>query len=77
MPRPKEKIMRWPDRIRGILKTRNWTQADLAERLRVSRRAIEHWLSGKGEPLGPAQIILEQFESGVPLEPEAEPAEAK
>ena len=59
----------WPERVRKIRKDRGLTQQQFAELLRVHIQTIRVWENGLGEPLGPAEIILEQLERGETIEP--------
>lgn len=50
----------WRDRIVGFRKKHALTQADAAERLKVSQQTISRWESGKQEPDPSAQAILRE-----------------
>lgn len=36
--------------LRSIRKQRGWTQQQLAQQLRISRRTLQHWETGKSDP---------------------------
>lgn len=52
-----------PDDIRRLRERLKLTQAELAERLCLTRGAIEHWETGRHEATGPAVLILRQLEA--------------
>lgn len=40
----------WAKIIRGVRKEKDWTQAELARKMRVSTESIRKWEKGYGEP---------------------------
>lgn len=40
----------WAKIIRGVKKEKDWTQAELARKMRVSTESIRKWEKGYGEP---------------------------
>lgn len=50
-----------PSEIREIRKRLGLTQAELAERLHVTRDSIAHWELGRHRPGGPAEILIRQL----------------
>lgn len=55
--------MTWTgDRIRALRKAYNETQEEFRHRLGVSLGTLKFWELGRGEPLGPAQILLDRLD---------------
>lgn len=54
----KDKGIMQPDELREHLKTLNWTQAELAEQVGVSLRAVSHWVNGTRPCEGPAPRLI-------------------
>ena len=52
-----------PDEIRAIRQRAKLTQTELAERLAVTRDTVASWEIGRSRPLGPAEILLRQFQA--------------
>jgi DNA-binding transcriptional regulator YiaG len=52
-----------PNEVRGIRQRLKLTQAELAERLHLTRDAVAHWENGRCSPSGPAEILLRQLGS--------------
>lgn len=50
--------------VQRVLRQRHWTQAALAERLRVWPGTISRWKSGVQAPDGPACVLLDALETG-------------
>jgi len=52
-----------PARIKSIRAKLRCTQAELAEKLCVTRDAVASWEIGRSRPSGPAQVLLLQLDS--------------
>jgi putative transcriptional regulator len=53
------------DRIRDLRKAFGETQEEFAKRFRVSVNTLQWWEQGKGKPIGPATVILDQLAAEV------------
>jgi len=52
-----------PDEIRAIRKRAKLTQAEMAEKLAVTRDSVASWEIGRSKPLGPAEILIRQIQA--------------
>lgn len=50
-----------PDRIRAVRKALGQTQEQFAVHFRLHPEAIRTWEQGRGNPSGPATVILDQL----------------
>ena len=57
-----------PSEIRDIRRRLDLTQAELAERLHVTRDTIASWEIGRSRPRGPAEILLRQLSALAAME---------
>lgn len=46
------------DRLKAAARLREWSQAEIARRLGVTRGAVTHWYSGRSEPAGATLALL-------------------
>lgn len=61
--------MKWtPKRIRRLRDHLNETQKQFARRLRVNVNTLRCWEQGKGEPSGPATMVLDLIQLSRPRE---------
>ena len=58
-----------PDQIRKARKRLNLTQAELAEKIGLSRNAIAQWETGRCSPRGPAEILIRQMLAAIARTP--------
>ncbi len=54
-----------PERIRDLRRRYGETQDEFAHRFRVSIQSVQTWEQGKGEPSGPATVIMDQLEAAL------------
>lgn len=58
-------VAEWtPDRVKAVRKSLGQTQEQFAVHFRLHPEAIRTWEQGRGNPSGPATVILEQLENG-------------
>lgn len=50
-----------PNEVKVIRQRLRLTQAELAERLHVTRDAVAHWENSRCSPSGPAEVLLRQL----------------
>jgi ribosome-binding protein aMBF1 (putative translation factor) len=55
----------WATRVRELRSARGWSRDDLAKELRVSVHTIVDYENDRSEPIGPAQVVLEQLEASL------------
>jgi len=51
------------DEIRTLRKRLDLTQAELAQRIGLTREAVTQWETGRARPNGPARMLLRQLEA--------------
>ncbi len=51
------------DEIRALRRRLGLTQAQLAEKLCLSREAVTQWENGRATPKGPAEILLRHLQA--------------
>lgn len=54
-----------PERVKAVRKALGETQEVFARRFRLHPEAIRTWEQDRGQPSGPATVILDQLESAV------------
>ena len=54
------------DDIRALRRSLGLTQAELAQRLNLSREAITQWETGRASPSGPAEMLLRAMQATIP-----------
>lgn len=59
--------MNWPQALKAYRKLHGLTQKTLAEKLQVSKRAVEQWEDGTNNPPGYLMYALQALASPQPL----------
>jgi transcriptional regulator with XRE-family HTH domain len=54
----------WPERLKRLRARHDWTQTQLAARLRISQSQVSAFLSGSREPTRPIAYLIELLENG-------------
>lgn len=54
-----------PSKIKELRKKYKETQQEFVERLGVAIDTLRHWEQGRGEPSGPASILLDRLDEDV------------
>ena len=51
-----------PDEIREIRRSLEFSQAELAERMGLTRDAVANWENGRNRPNGASEVLLRQLQ---------------